>query len=146
MAYRVGQILFVIPAGKVGMVPIQVVEEITKKTLSGSAVSYVVRINKAGKTGDISSIDGEIFESAPMAQKTLLERSNSAVVQMVQRAVAQAQEWYPQLTASAQQQPADDSEMLTLKGPNEGPAVVDENVVTLPDGTTARLKLPETLK
>ena len=146
MAYRVGQILFVIPAGKVGMVPIQVVEEITKKTLSGSAVSYVVRINKAGKTGDISSIDGEIFESAPMAQKTLLDRSNSAVVQMVQRAVAQAQEWYPQLTASAQQQPADDGEMLTLKGPNEGPAVVDENVVTLPDGTTARLKLPETLK
>lgn len=133
---KVGQILFVVPKGQAQLIPIQVVEEITKRTLKGQEVSYVVRIDKEGKTADIASINGEIFETATWAQKTLIERSSNGITKMVEQAVANAAAWYPQIDEPTNE--------LTIKKPDVKSDVGD--LVTLPDGTRARVKLPEGMK
>ena len=94
--YRVGQVLYVVLRKEARIYPMQVVEEVTKKTLEGTATTYLVR---GGPNADaaipIGEVDGEIFDSAAKVQKTLLERANNGINERVQNAVTKAQEWYP---------------------------------------------------
>jgi hypothetical protein len=73
MRYEVGQVLFVILSKKSQVYPMMVVEEITKKTLQGENVNYVLR-GGADPTSTVllNQVDGEIFESAEEAKKTLI--------------------------------------------------------------------------
>lgn len=96
MSYTVGQILYVVLRKEPNVYPMQVVEEITKKTLDGEITSYMVRAGKdATKVLPIAEVDGEIFDSAEAAKKTLIDRVSQAILHRVEKAVESAQEWYP---------------------------------------------------
>jgi len=115
--YRVGQILYVILSKKTQIYPMQVVEEVTKKTLEGSVTSYMVR--GGPNTSEVLSIDqieGEIFDSATKVQKTLLERATNGITSLVEAAVTKAQEWYP----TGFEQPSDDELAALKKSPVPG--------------------------
>lgn len=111
-AYRVGQVLYVIPKGETRIYPVQIVEEVTKKTLEeGAVTSYMVRgSTQTEETLDIDSLDGEVFDSAAKLQKTLVERATAGITAVIESAVAKAHEWYP----TGFEQPGDD-ELASLK-------------------------------
>lgn len=97
MNYRVGQILYVILKREASSIyPMQVVEEITKKTLNGEETSYILRAGSdPRKTFSVSEIDGEIFDSSENAKKILIDRVVKIVSDRVDTAINKAMEWYP---------------------------------------------------
>jgi hypothetical protein len=130
MRYEVGQVLFVILSKKSQVYPMMVVEEITKKTLQGENVNYVLR-GGADPTSTVllNQVDGEIFESAEEAKKTLISRATSQIERLVLNAVTKSKEWY---SKSAIQE--------TIV--HELPEVTDVPTIVLSDGTIARVKMP----
>jgi hypothetical protein len=96
VSYTVGQVLYVVLRKEASVYPMQVVEEITKKTLEGEVTTYMVRAGAgADKVLAVSDIDGEVFDSAEKAKKVLIERVSASIAQRVDQAVQKAKEWYP---------------------------------------------------
>jgi hypothetical protein len=94
--YKVGQVVYALLRKEAAVFPIQVIEEITKKTLDGEVTTYMVRAGAdASKVVALSEVDGEIFDNAEAAKATLVERVTVTVAQRVDQAVARAKEWYP---------------------------------------------------
>jgi hypothetical protein len=74
----------------------QVVKEVTEKTLDGEVTTYMLRAGAdPNKTVNIGEIDGEIFDSADNARRVLVERVTQAIAARVEQAVSKAKEWYP---------------------------------------------------
>lgn len=136
--YKVGQVLFISVKGKAQLLPVQVVEQLTKKTLSGEHVSYMVRLGAGedAKTFDIATIGAEmIFSSAAKAKEILIERVSKTISRAVDSAVNQANQLYPGVFENSSE-----------SAPN--PVVLSDNEVTevvLEDGTVARVKLPQSI-
>jgi hypothetical protein len=94
--YVIGQIIYVVLRKEARVYPMQVIEIVTKKTLEGEAVTYMV---KGGTGADqvlpIADVDGEIFDSADKVRHALVERATLSIGQRVDQAVTKAKEWYP---------------------------------------------------
>lgn len=144
VAYKVGQVLFVIPSnGKASLIPIQIVEEISKKTLQGTVLTYMARKgNDSEDRFDVAQVDGEIFDSATLVKRTLVERSTVAIGRVVDQAVALAGTWY----SGAFEETAPAEDIIELRQREAPIGETGEIGVVLADGKTARVKLPESLK
>jgi hypothetical protein len=119
MNYNVGQILYVIVKKQPIVYPMQVVEEITKKTLNGEETSYILRAGPdPTKTINIAEIDGEIFDSSNAAKRILIERVTKAVAARVDEAISKAKEWYP----SGFERASDDHQLSIIKKADDGPS------------------------
>ena len=93
--YKIGQIIYVLPKSKPDvLMPLQVVEEIRKRSLDGTSVSYMV--NFRGKSIHIEDVHGEVFATAKAAKKILTERMVATIDNMVKNAEMSAEEWYRQ--------------------------------------------------
>jgi hypothetical protein len=93
--YKVGQIIYVVLRKEARVYPMQIVEEITKKTLEGEVTTYMVRGGTgADQTLPIADIDGEVFDSADKVKRVLTERATTGINQRVEQAVEKAKEWY----------------------------------------------------
>jgi len=130
MAYRVGQVLFVIVNKKAQIYPMMIIEEIVKRTLSGEEVNYVLQGGSDQATTILmNQIDGEIFESAEEAKYALISRATTQIDRLVDAAVARSTEWYK---LEKQKEPI----VMSLPQPEQ------ENVkITLSDGTVANFKI-----
>lgn len=175
MKYTVGQVLYVVLKKETRIYPMQVVEEITKKTLEGELTSYMVRGGSDPKAQLlITDVDGEVFDSAEKAKTVLIERATVSIGRLVDVAVQKAQEWYP----GSFEAPSDDPLTLLKKQPSaptpveapraqasgsnkrplaelaaelqqESDKIADDGpVMSLPDGTKVKVKsvkLPDSL-
>lgn len=167
MKYQVGQVLYVVLRKETRVFPMQVVEEITKKTLEGEVTSYMVRGGQDPKAQLlITDIDGEIFDSSDKAKQVLIDRATASINRLMDSAVASAQKWYPNSFES----PADDpiAMLKKVQGPTPPPlpkqpqarpgnpvdelkaelaAEVNQDVITVgPDGQKVKVrsvKLPD---
>lgn len=114
MKYAVGQVLYVVLKKELRVYPMQVIEEITKKTLEGEVTSYMVRGGTDPKAQLlITEVDGEIFDSAERAKTVLIERATASISRMIDMATQKAAEWYP----NSFEAPADDPIALLKKQP-----------------------------
>lgn len=158
MSYRVGQVVYVIMAREPRVVPLQVVEEVTKRTLEGETVEYIVRGRDAENTMAISSVEGEVFETAEKARKVLVERATSSVHRLIDKAVENARTWFtnvnegdlprkPVKPTKAKQpvvptdlEPSDPVQQFAQELINDRDEADGEGTyVKLPDGTLARV-------
>ena len=146
--YTIGQVLFVVLAKKNQVYPMQIIEVITKKTLRGEEIKYLLQAGSDKKTTVmLDEIDGEVFESAEKVRTVLAQRASSQINKLVQVAVQKSQEWYD---AAVPPQSINDLPDLDVGAPvKEATRAVahaeadDEMKVMLPDGTLAKVKLPE---
>lgn len=142
MTYKVGQVLFVIPTGKTALVPILVVEEITKKTIGGTITSYMVtaRTGEGDKIVELSKIPGEFFESSAQARKVMLERAAQAVNSVVDKSIRLSQVQFP----SGFEGETSIGDVLEAK---EMPGTQDDGtIVVLDNGQQVRVRMPDSLK
>lgn len=131
MKYKVGQIIYAILNKKGQVYPLMVVEEITKKTIKGEVTSYIVQVGAdSSNTSVLEQIEGELFENPEEAKSVLAKRATSQIERVVDNAVKKATEWYHNSSQS-------DEEIHELPPSNEA-----NQTITLPDGTVARIKLP----
>ena len=166
--YRVGQVLYVVLRKEASVYPMQVVKEVTEKTLEGEVVTHMVRAGAdPQKVLAITDIDGEIFDSAEKAKKVLIERVSNSISQRVDNAVSKAKEWYPSGFEHASDDPLSIIKKTAAPGVAESrpatqppkppkrqpmkPEVAalaaelaeeaqDQAVLQLPDGSTAKVK------
>ena len=100
MKYSVGQILYVVLDQQAVVYPMQVIEEITKRTLAGSGeiaveVDYLLLAGgKNAKHMHLSAVKGEIFESADSARISLVERATVSIGKHIEAALDKARIWY----------------------------------------------------
>lgn len=164
MSYSVGQVLYVVLRKEPNVYPMQVVEEITKKTLDGEVTTYMLRAGSdPSKVLALNDIDGEVFDSSDNARKTLIERVSQSINHRVEQAITKAKEWYPSgferasndpLSLVKKASPAGEGSSTQATLPKKTPVrsevaqlaaelaaeTEESNMVELPDGTKAKIK------
>ena len=61
--YDVGQVIYIVSSRKMQVMPIVIAEEVIRKTLSGQAVTYLVKRDETSKTYDLTDMQGSIYET-----------------------------------------------------------------------------------
>ena len=128
--YRVGQVLYVLMSKETKIIPVQVIEEIIKRTVAGESVSYIVKAGKNHNPASLQDIDGEVFENVELLRETLTKKVMNTVNLVVDNAVLKASEWY--------EQPEVVSPLIEDSRNKDDETVI----VKLPDGKVANVKMP----
>lgn len=141
MNYSVGQILYVVLKNDNKVVPMQVYEEITRKTLDGLKIDYLVKIGSDDNpsTMTLNQIEGDIFESPEQAIEVLTEKAKTSIIKLVNMAQDKAQVWYGLKTNKfVIDSPEREEEIMTINGSTSKERVK----IRLPDGTFANVQVP----
>ena len=136
--YEVGQVLFVLDEERHRIIPVQVVTETVRKTLVGEQVTYeIIPPAKPDRPVTLDKIKGKVFDQLDELHQLLLNNTKGAVDRMVTRASTVAAE------AFGGSSPAESPEPETLPAPRTD--TEDFTTVTLPDGTVAKVSLPDSI-
>jgi len=145
MAYTIGQVVFAVLNKKSQVYPMRVIEVITKKTLSGEDVKYLLQAG-ADKSSTImlDQVEGEIFDFAERARTELIKRATAQINRLVDNANVKAREWYGAPNQAVRQEPqrTDDlPDMSSSAIPDTGESLE----IMMPDGSmaVAKVKLPD---
>jgi len=150
--YNVGQILYVISTEHNKVLPFQVVEEITKKTLRGDEVFYkVVYGTDQSKTKLLSEIKDEAFTSLEEVRSHLMQNVTSWVNNQVETARKASGVWYktPDPTGLPDDMPNEVHGMQPNVGGDPhalGTEDGDTNLVELPDGRVVKARVKSVAK
>ena len=153
--YTVGQVLYFILAKKNQVYPMQVVEVITKKTLAGEEVSYILQAGPEKETKvTFDQVDGEVFESPDVLRQTLAHRATLQVNKLIDNALDKSNMWYSGTKSQVVPQTIHNLPDFVVR--NETPLQQtyvsnqknvaedeDDSTVTMPDGSVVRVKLPK---
>lgn len=140
MRYKIGQVLYVLLNRETKICPVQVVEEITKRTLNGETINYVVKVGKKGETVPLSEMGGQVFDSIETLRKTLFERITRSVETIITSTVTRANEWYPNQVEAGNVAPVP-QDVIRNEEVADVESIAEESIVTLPDGTTAKIRM-----
>lgn len=88
MEYRVGQVLFLLLQKDKKVLPVQVVEQIVRKTLSEENVSYNIRFpDKKMTVASLDSIEAQIFTTAQETKQLMVDSAVEAIDKIVNIAI-----------------------------------------------------------
>lgn len=139
--YEVGSVLWIIHTDRPGLMAYRVVEEITKKTLEGEQIQYLVQAAKPkSKTVKLESIQGSIFEDSEEAKQKMIENATKAIDGMVVKIQANVDRYF-----NGKQEPVVPTKSQIQSSPSED-LKPGYQWVELEDGTKVQVKLPEVLK
>ena len=95
MEYKVGQILYMTNTKNLKIIPVQVIEEVTRTTLSGIEKTYMIQFPDSKKTvADISSLKGEFFQDVETLKTEMIQNATNSINKMIALAIALAEEEY----------------------------------------------------
>ena len=143
MAYEVGQVLYVLNAESMRVIPIQVVEQVVRRTIDGEKISYrIVVPSKPDNPIPMEKIKGKIFESLDTARKNMQQNA----LKMIDVIIEEARE----AAGIAFSTPDDIVPTVEQKAPESlesSPAAKPESteVVELPDGNKVKVNLPASI-
>ena len=142
-SYEVGAVIWIIHTDRPGLMAYRVVEEITKKTLEGEQIQYLVQAaTPKSKTVRLETIKGAIYQDSEEAKMKLIENATKAIDGMVVKIQNLVDKNFngtkeePEVKVSKSFPPPKSSH--TLK---EGYQWMD-----LEDGSRVQVKIPEILK
>jgi len=147
--YAIGQILFVVLNKKNQVYPMQIIEIITKKTMNGEDVRYLLQAG-AEKESNVflDQIDGEVFDSAEEAKSTLIQRASNQISKLVLAALQKSKEWYKSNSDSDEDkhhEPQMIQDLPDLSQKSRDSVREDQDgfaSVMMSDGSLAKIKLP----
>ena len=89
MKYEVGQVLYVIMRKEKSVVPVRVVEQVSRKTLDGETVSYIVELPvKPIETISLEKLGTGIYASSEAAMQIMLKNADETIRKIIQKAEA----------------------------------------------------------
>ena len=149
--HRVGQVLFIILNKKQQVIPVQVTEQIVRRTLTGEDISYIVSIpaREGFKPMTLEQIDGEVFTSIDLVKERMFANATEVINAISDKAKNVAKnrfDYNPEesnadLDASSEAF-LDESDLVSSE-PKEPKPAANEALVELGDGTVAKVKLPD---
>lgn len=132
MNYKVGQVLYVLVKKQQTVIPVQVVEQILRRTLSGEETMYTVNVptNSGLKEMPLSEISGDVFEDLEIARSRMLENASAAIDSLIKAATKTSSLAFPASTEEDQ-------------APTSIPVGAEVVEASLDDGTVVKVRLPE---
>ena len=89
MEYKVGQILYICDENRMKIIPIQVVEEVVRTTISGIEKNYMVMFPDTKRsTASIDKIRGKLFNDPETVQDYMIKNASDAIKRMRKAAEA----------------------------------------------------------
>lgn len=86
--YDVGQIIYLLVAKSARVFPVQVVEEIVRKTIGGKQITYMVKLpNEKQSLIDLAELDATVFVREEDLKKQMIMNATKAITGMVDKAV-----------------------------------------------------------
>ena len=141
-AYEVGSVLWIIHTDRPGLMAYRVVEEITKKTLEGEQVQYLVQAaTPKSKTVRLETIKGAIYQDSEEAKMKLIENATKAIDGMVVKIQTNVDRYFN----GKSQEPIIQSSIPKVQS-TSSELKPGYEWVTMEDGAKVQVKLPETLK
>ena len=147
--YEVGSIVWIIHTDRPGLMAYRVVEEITKKTLEGEQIQYLVQsATPKSKTVRLDQIQGNIYEDSEEAKQKMIENATKAIDGMVLKIQNNVNTFFG---GTKQEEEKPKSKTTTRKRAPRKSRSKDKlkpgyQWVELDDGTRAQVKIPEVLK
>lgn len=140
--YEVGAVLWIIHTDRPGLMAYRVVEEITKKTLEGEQIQYLVQAAKPkSKTVQLESIRGQVFEDSEEAKMKMIENATKAIDGMVQK----IQRGVDQLFNNVNPEIIKQDSSSKIQSASKGELKPGYQWVEMEDGSRVQVKLPESL-
>lgn len=100
--YEVGQILFMTSEKSLNIIPIQVVEEVTKTTMEGKEKTYMVMFpDKKRTVFDIKKVTGKIFKNRNQLKTYMIQNATQAIEKMISDAEIIRDESFPNKGSNA---------------------------------------------
>jgi hypothetical protein len=132
--YEVGQVLFVVLNKRPQIIPVQVIEQVVRRSLQGEEIQYSVNVpTKDGdKTFELSGLDGVVYTSIDEVQEAMLTNAKSTILKMTQKASAIAKNRFDN-------EQSEDSVPAVNISQGNGEAMK----ITLDDGVVANVILPD---
>ena len=85
--YEVGQILFMSSDKSLKIIPIQVVEEVIKTTMSGKEKTYMIMFpNEERTVVDIKTVKGKLFRNRNEIKSHMIQNATTAIEKMISSA------------------------------------------------------------
>ena len=129
--YQVGQVLYIILKKKKAVFPVQVVEQVVRKTLSGEDVTFKVAFPNSEEHVDLRAVAEKEFTSAHELQEFLLSNLSEKISAMVGEAEALASSSFVSHTF--------DKDPTLPVSSKEDTSTMQ---ITLEDGTKANVTVP----
>ena len=92
--YQVGQVLYVILKKRQKIIPVQVIEQIVRRTADGEKVQYLVNVPTRPDTIDLDTLGEQVFEDINSVKKTLRKNIFNVIDDMADKAISIAIEHF----------------------------------------------------
>lgn len=87
-SYEVGQIIYLLVEKSAQVFPVQVVEEIVRKSISGEKITYMVKLpNESAELIDLDKLKAQVYTSEDLLKQKMISNATSAIEKMVDKAV-----------------------------------------------------------
>lgn len=90
--YAIKQVLFVVSDEKQQIIPVQVVEKLTRQTLDGDEIVYKIKDPKGENIYDLNKIKGQIFTDPYIVKDILKKRVLDSIEKMVDMSIKVAKQ------------------------------------------------------
>ena len=145
--YEVGSVLWIIHTDRPGLMAYRVVEEITKKTLEGEQIQYLVQsATPKSKTVRLDQIKGNIFEDSEEAKQKMIENATRAIDGMVVKIQGSVETFFGPTLLEEETPPPKPKKRSSRKSKKSEKLKPGYQWIELEDGTRAQIKIPEVLK
>ena len=138
--YEVGQILYLTNENSFKIIPVQVVEEVVRTTITGKIKTYLVKFpDQKGTVVDIENIKYNFFKTEKDVKDYLLDNTRNAIDKLLETANQLKDEAF----GIKQNSPTAKSVTHTDSFEKDVQPELDEDIITvdLGNGTTGRLKV-----
>ena len=137
MDYKVGQVLYALSTKQMSVIPIQITERIVRETLEGEAVTHVAVSATGKEISDIRKVKAVFYENPDDVRDALISNVTEVIEGIVESAKSKASSTFNVKIENKIEPPPAEAEVAD--------ADENKNVVTLSDGTVAKVRLPESL-
>lgn len=140
--HEVGQVLFILAAKDMRIHPVMVVEEVTKKTLSGEQTNYTVESSTArGRKRFDLNLDGlKVFDTIDEIKTYLLENAKNAIEEMCNSASTLAEKEFETITSISFEEKVEEKNASLDLIQKSG--VKETHTVILSNGEEVKMQIP----
>ena len=141
--FSVGQVIFLLIKKQQNVVPAKVVERVTRSTLEGESISYVVMMpDSKSTTMDLDSLESLVFKTLEAAQSHMIDNARSAIQKIINTSRVVAQEKF-QFTEEVAPDPEPYSNGIDTdhSSPSDMVGIISSEIeVDLGNGSKARFR------
>jgi len=92
--YEVGQVLFVISAVNMQVVPVRIVEQIVRRTVNGEKIEHEVSVPGKSDRYMLSKIKGRVCSSTDEVKQIMMQNASKSITTLIEKATSKAEKYF----------------------------------------------------